>query len=101
MENRLLTCIAQRALIYVKGDDQLGTIDLELIIDFVAEIIAEKDLYKLLSYVSTKIENCMAFDTQRIKKLSEFMIQSDYTEPYLVDLIGCNQTEDESHESPR
>ena len=79
LEKRLLSCIVQRAILYVKGDDQLGTMDLELIIDFAAEIIADRDIYKLLEYISSKFKHCMAFDTQKVQKIKEFMLSSDHS----------------------
>ena len=87
---------------HVKGDDQLGTMDLELIIDFAAEIIADKDIYKLLDYISSKFKHCMAFDTQKVKKIREFMLSSDHQQSYFCNLIDCTSTRqagDESHDS--
>lgn len=76
--------------------------DLELIIDFAAEIIADRDIYKLLNYISSKFKHCMAFDTQKVKKIKEFMLSSDHLQSYFCNLIDCTsarQVGDESHDS--
>lgn len=102
LDKRLLSQIVQRAFVYVKGDDQLGTMDLELIIDFAAEILADKDIYKLLSYISSKVKHCIAFNSQKVRKIKEFMASSDHSQSYFCNLIDCTFTKqgfDETHDS--
>jgi hypothetical protein len=45
LDKRLLSSVLQRALLYIKGDEQSGTQDLEIIIDFAAEVLADSDIY--------------------------------------------------------
>ena len=89
LDKRLLSSVLQRALLYIEGDEQSGTQDLDIIIDFAAEVLADSDIYQLLNYISLKIKNAMAFDTQKVKKIKEFMSQSDPSQQYFCNLINC------------
>lgn len=61
--------------------------DLGLIVDFAGEVFGDGSIYKLLNKISMKFKLCQAFDSQKIPKMREFLLQTDHRQMYYVNLI--------------
>ena len=65
----------------------MGQSDLDLVLGFAADTFADKDMFQLLFNMTHKYRKCLAFDSQSVKKMREFLLGIDPTETYFCNLI--------------
>ena len=77
LELPTISSIIQRSLSFIKGDEELGQSDLDLILMFASDAFADRDQFQLLLSITYKYRKCLAFDFQTVKKMREFLLGID------------------------